>query len=362
MRVAVVQTAFLGDLLLSIPLLKQLRAELNCEISLVCRKGFGGLLLELGIVDSLHEVEKGNRDSYSQAAIALNSQSLTHLICPHQSFRTGLFAAKVRVSGLKVSFSSWWGRAFFSRTLNKPMQLPDALRQLSLLKLLSQEFSKKWDSHDWEGLVNSAEVDENVDYRDRKIPEWATMRVESTKLNSKRQESFKTILVAPGSVWATKKWTETGFAEVVAGIADRGDRVVLIGSPAEIEVCDRVVSEALSLLGKGVAKDMIVSRAGQDSLLQSLQLMANSNLLLSNDSGAMHLAAISGLPTVSVFGPTVLSFGYRPWNQQSIVVQKGLECRPCGKHGHKVCPIATHECMKSIKSSMVTKAAQQLLS
>jgi heptosyltransferase-2 len=88
-----------------------------------------------------------------------------------------------------------------------------------------------------------------------------------------------------------------------------------------------------------------------------------AELVVTNDSAGQHLAALAGTKTVSVFGPTVLPFGFRPWNSQAIVVERfGLSCRPCGKHGPMKCPIGTHECMKSIRSNEVYQACERLLS
>jgi heptosyltransferase-2 len=357
-RVAVIQTAFLGDLLLSVPLFKQLKMQLKCEVSLVARKGFGGLLLELGLVDSLHEIEKSNRATYAEVAEELNAKQLTHLICLHQSFRSGLLAKKIRVSGKKVSFSSWWGGFIFHHTIPKPMHLPDALRQLSLLTLLSENFASTWQQESLQALESSSVNDKMVDYRGLEIPDWANMSVSENLSSSRPAQS---VLIAPGSVWATKKWTKQGFAGVAAQLMREGESVILIGSPAEVAVCEEVMSLALQRLGGGSVAGRIENRAGKDSLLASLQIMSDSKALLSNDSGAMHLAALVDLPTVAVFGPTVLKFGYRPWNRQALVVQKELNCRPCGKHGHKVCPIKTHECMASISSAEVVSALKVLL-
>jgi heptosyltransferase-2 len=76
------------------------------------------------------------------------------------------------------------------------------------------------------------------------------------------------------------------------------------------------------------------------------------------------LAALVSAPTVGIFGPTILEFGFRPWNSNAIVVEthKQLTCRPCGKHGPQVCPVGTHECMESINVETVWKAGQILLS
>jgi heptosyltransferase-2 len=76
----------------------------------------------------------------------------------------------------------------------------------------------------------------------------------------------------------------------------------------------------------------------------------------------MHLAATSETPSVVIFGPTILEFGFRPWQDRVFVVEThGLACRPCGKHGHKKCPIGTHICMKQISKDEVLEKLQGVL-
>ena len=66
-----------------------------------------------------------------------------------------------------------------------------------------------------------------------------------------------------------------------------------------------------------------------------------------------HIAASLQRPVLCIFGPTVLDFGFRPWNDKSQVVEEALLCRPCGPHGHARCPLGHHNCMKKIKAEFV---------
>ena len=120
----------------------------------------------------------------------------------------------------------------------------------------------------------------------------------------------------------------------------------LIGSKDEVEVCQyikRDVPEAQNL-------------AGRTTISELIKLMQQSHALIGNDSGAIHMAAAAGLPTVAIFGPTTLSLGYRPWSDNAVVVQKSLDCRPCSAHGTRNCPLKTHACMLEINSSEVINA------
>jgi heptosyltransferase-2 len=158
-------------------------------------------------------------------------------------------------------------------------------------------------------------------------------------------------LLAPGSVWNTKRWTPEGYAQLATTLLADGFKVLLIGAENEKSLCETVAAAAPG--------SVVV--AGELTLWESAELMALAELVVANDSGAMHLASVSDAPTVAVFGPTVLAQGYRPWQTRARVVETALACRPCGKHGGDVCPIGTHACMKDISAVAVMRAATDLL-
>lgn len=351
MHIAVIQTAFLGDLFLSIPLLKNLKTYYpTAKLSLVCRKGIGRPLQTAGIVDEILEIEKGSSQSYRSIVDHFRGQRVDMLFCPHKSFRSAMLAQKIKVDSFKVSFSRWWNFFVFDKRIPYPSHLPDALRQLSLLALVNKDFRVLFEMATRQNRFdNPNEVGQTVDFRSLELPEWSRMHLQKFVHEGHRE---KTVVLAPGSVWNTKKWTEDGFTQVASDFLKKGFNVILMGSQAEHSLCESIrqkVPQAINL-------------SGQTSLEESLKILGKSQLLVANDSGAMHLASAVATPTVSIFGPTTLTIGYRPWNQNAIVVQKKLDCRPCGKHGHNKCPIGTHECMKGIEASQVIEQSQKLIS
>jgi heptosyltransferase-2 len=233
--------------------------------------------------------------------------------------------------------------------------LPDALRQLSLLTFLSEDI-KKGIADYLSQRPEKLHLDDLV--HRYKIPDTQYMglkrRILSHPDTQKVMQKFRiiphSVFISPGSVWNTKKWTKEGFRELAQKIS-QSKPVILIGSPDERELCTEI-SQGL---------ENVTNLAGQTSLFELLVLLTYGSVLISNDSGSMHLASVAETPTVAVFGPTVLELGYQPWNNLSLVVEnKTLDCRPCGKHGHDKCPIGTHECMKSISADQVLQAIRDL--
>jgi heptosyltransferase-2 len=162
------------------------------------------------------------------------------------------------------------------------------------------------------------------------------------------------VCIAPGSVWATKRWTAAGFAELAADLG-RDYLVVLIGGFADRVLCEEV------RIRSGVSS--CVNSAGRLSLTASAALIGMSALLVSNDSAPVHMASAMGTPVVAIFGATTPELGFAPFGVPGGIVQlEGLDCRPCGAHGGRHCPIGTFECMRELASSSVISAARKELS
>lgn len=362
----VFQTAFLGDVLLGIPLLKALRARNpSHRLILACRKGVGSFFIDTGLVDEVIEIDKKSKTGWADAKTRLKSLNLDLLICPHESFRSSLV-----VSGLKAKTKIGYRRFFnffaFDIRVRRPLTVPESLRQLALLAPIEPKWQKLIDDFESKQLAPGGQ---GVGGKLVAVPEEASMVVDYFReLRGKKQANADfdvspviepiannrepIVVLAPGSVWRTKMWTKEGFIQTAQEFSKKwGALTVISGSKDEMALCEEIAS----------AIPNSVSIAGRTSLFESTELLAVADLLICNDSGAMHLGATTGIPTVSVFGPTVLEFGYRPWNDRAHVVQIALPCRPCGKHGAQKCPIGTHACMRDIPASMVISAANELL-
>ena len=389
----IIQTAFVGDLLLSIPLLKELRRLKPADrLVLLCRKGLGSFFVQTGLVDETLEFEKSAGTasaSWSAVKSALRAREFDLVICPHESPRTRLLVRSLRAK-LKIGYAGFLNFLVFNVRIERPMDLPEALRQLALLEPLAsvwgsrlQEFRKAQQLAG--GIAQSSFANgkgPELHVRLTPVPTWASMELDALSslgrafrsrapsdgvlrlrecgagdrllslLNEINLNNEQLIAVlAPGSVWATKMWTHIGYCETARALLRDGFRVLLTGAPNEAEICDSIANEVPG----------VTSIAGRTGLFESAQILSCADVLICNDSGAMHMAASAGVPTVSIFGPTVLKFGYRPWQNHASVESVELPCRPCGKHGAMTCPIGTHDCMKKVSPERVLRAAHALL-
>lgn len=330
------------------------------KLALVCRKGLGDFFLATQVVDQVFEIQKGDRDSYQNIIQNLKSEKVDYLISPHESFRTALFCRQIKAQH-KITYANFWNRFFYSQRVFRNQLLPDALRQLSLLSQADSTLPKLLSEY----LKNEKPFATDSVGHLSAPPVWASMSLRKSilsdaKVFEKLQDKFqlqgfsegKVILIFPGSVWATKRWTEDGFIKAGRALQARGYTIYVMGGPGEEELAERVAGQIPH------AKSL----AGKTKIFESAQLIARSALVIGNDSASTHLASVCETPLIAIFGPTILEFGYRPWSAQSFVVQKeGLACRPCGKHGHKVCPIKTHVCMQGISAEDVLTSAGFIL-
>ena len=374
-RYLVVQTAFVGDLLLATPLLRALRSRRpDGEIWLICRRGLGDFARRAGLADRVFEVDKSGKDSgWQRVRSECASASFEVVFSPHRSFRTAWFVRGLRARR-KIGYRAWWNGFAFDERHDRAAALPDAMRQLALLSADDERLRAHLEAYaaghaagglrgaddarrtlalepppDWASM----EIDAFASARARRSEPSAGARAAATALAIRAGGSKQTLFIAPGSVWPTKRWAVERFAEVARVYGARGWNAVFFGALEERELCARAAAQAP---GSRSAADLELP------IFESCELLAMGDLLIANDSGAIHMAALSGLPTVAAFGPTTLDLGYRPWSASSAVAQIDLPCRPCGKHGSQRCPIGTHACMVDLPAADVIASADRLIS
>jgi 3-deoxy-D-manno-octulosonic-acid transferase/heptosyltransferase-1 len=151
------------------------------------------------------------------------------------------------------------------------------------------------------------------------------------------------IAISPSARWATKLWGYDKFAELIRRLPS--ERVVLTGSAGEREQIDKIAQGRRNL-------------AGQTDLFQLAELYRRCVVVITNDSGPMHLAAAVGTPVVAIFGPTDPALT-GPYGEQHVVLRAGIPCSPCFKD---YCTNRVRmECMKLVTVEQVLKATEGFL-
>ena len=161
------------------------------------------------------------------------------------------------------------------------------------------------------------------------------------------------IALVPGAKHATKRWLKDGFVEVGKSLWQK-DRIgsVVLGGKEEKALVESVAEG----IGDGA------KTACGLGLRQMASVLACCKVVVTNDSGPMHLATAVGKPVVALFGPTVEAFGFFPLGDRNVVLQRELYCRPCSLHGTERCPEGHFKCMKEITPEEVLNAVRSILS
>jgi heptosyltransferase I len=180
------------------------------------------------------------------------------------------------------------------------------------------------------------------------IPEAADARV-ATLLRARGVGGARLIVLAPGTVWETKRWGDDKFAATARHFMAAGYDAVLIGSRRERDLCDEVAR-----LAPGA-----VNLAGETSISELAALSRRAALCVSNDSGPMHLAVALGRPVVSVFGPTD-PIWIGPYRHPEQALQIALPCAPCYFRTLSRCPNG-HACMNALTAEAVIERAETIL-
>ncbi|WP_075426299.1 lipopolysaccharide heptosyltransferase II [Candidatus Kryptonium thompsonii] len=333
-RILIIQTAFIGDVVLALPLLQVLRKNFpSAKIDFMLIPRTAELLKNHPDVNDVIIFDKKGKDKGLMGIIKMvklvSQRNYDAVFIPHRHFRSAIipFLAGIKI---RVGFDKSVFKFLYTHVV-KYKQIHEIERNLSLLEPFGIKFQVK-------ELPNLYPSEYERDYIDRFI----------SNVNS------KLICIAPGSVWATKRWLKERFAELVKLLIEDGFVVALVGGVEDFELCEEIKNM--------ISSENVFNFCGKLSLLQSAELLRRSILLVSNDSAPMHIAVAMRTPVVAIFGSTIPEFGFYPYGEKDKIVQvENLYCRPCGIHGRKKCPEGHFKCMKLIETEKVYSAVKSVI-
>jgi heptosyltransferase-2 len=156
------------------------------------------------------------------------------------------------------------------------------------------------------------------------------------------------VIFCPGAEYGpAKRWPPEYYAELAQKYGTAENPVLLLGSPKDAPVGDEILTQS-----KGTARNL----AGKTSLFEAIDLLAAARLVVSNDSGLMHVAAALQRPQVALYGSSSPEYT-PPMNDKAKIISLGIECSPCFE---RVCPLGHFKCMKDMSPTSVAKAAEEV--
>lgn len=340
-KLLVVQTSFIGDVVLAQPLVAALRREFpTARLDVLCTPPVAELVRAGPHVDDVLCYDKRGDDrgvgGLYRLVQELKQRSYTLAVSPHKSFRTAWLLAAAGIP-LRVGFRQSAGWFLYHRRVRRDAAEHEVLRNLSLLSALGVD-------------PRAADPELTLAVASRQRCAAAKKLAALGVPGAGRQFVFG---INPGSVWRTKRWSIEGFAALIGALkAKYACHVLIFGGPD-----DAAIAGAIQALSGGAAIDA----AGAFTLAELPAALERCDVLISTDSAPMHMAVARGVPVVAVFCATTPSLGFYPFSSRSVVVHKDLHCRPCGSHGGRRCPLGTYACIEGIPAGAVAGAVERVL-
>ena len=333
-RALVIQTAFLGDVILTLPLVQVLKRSLP------------GILIDLLVIPETLSVLKNHPDiaeavvfdkhhrhksppAFLRLLRELRGRRYDVVLSPHRSLRSCLLSAGTRAE-VRVGFDNSALKRSFTDLMPWRFGVHDVERNLSLLAPLGITAGREAPRL-YPGEEEAKQVDDFLARNGIALP-YA--------------------VIAPGTVWETKRYPVERMSEVAGRLLRRFSSVILVGGKKDIGL-------VRSFAGNG---NGVVSAIGEFPVMTSAEIIRRASLLIANDSAPVHIASAFNTPTVAIFGPTIRDFGFFPYHEKSVVIETNdLGCRPCTLHGGRSCPTGTFACMMRIMPEEVVSRAFELL-
>jgi len=333
MKVVIIQTAFIGDVILCTPVISSLVRN-GHEVGVIVKPEAANIFDSDGRIEHLHVYDKRGKDSGISGLLRMSRElrecSYDAAVIPHRSIRSALLARISRIS-LRSGFTTSAGSRLFTHRIPYDKNAHEVIRNQSLLEPL-----KITDDPPPPRIVASQDERETVN---RQFNSW-NVRKSDTILG-----------IGPGSKWFTKQWGTERYRALAELILEKTEyKVMCFGGLEERSLCDEICSPDTARL---------LNAAGVFNLKQSAAALERIRLVVSNDNGFMHLAAASGTTVIAIFGPTVPAFGFAPWGSEHTIIERSLECRPCSIHGTASCPEKHFRCMKEITPEDVFQTIEQ---
>ena len=318
MRILIIHTAFIGDIVLSTPLIKKIKDTYpDSDITYVTTPSGEAILKNNPHLNNIIVYDKrGEHKGISgvwQLGKRLRYENFNMVITPHRYLRSSILSWLSR-SPIRKGYDIASGSFLFTEKIKYDRTKHEVEK---LLSFVAPENKKRYEIELYPGEKEKMKGD-NL---------WKENLLEDKKV----------VVLAPGSKWFTKQWPVEYFNKLAKSLKKLSNvRLIVVGGKDEINL--------------PIEKENIIDMRGKTSLLELADILSRADVVVTNDSSPIHIASAFKKPRIfALFGPTIEKFGFFPWSLNSKVFQvDGLKCRPCGIHGGKSCPEKHFKCMRDI--------------
>ncbi|CUU05493.1 heptosyltransferase-2 [Candidatus Kryptobacter tengchongensis] len=332
-KILIIRLSSIGDIVLSTPLIRVLRNKFpNSQIDFIIKKEFSELLKYNPNLTNLIEF---NTENGFKELLRLKRQILKEnydlIIDIHNNLRSIFLRMFTGAHVVRIN------KRVFKRFLLVKFKINLYKNAIHVVDRYIETLSNFSIKNDNQGLEIFVPED--------------TIEIAKNKINFSDKNLY--IAIAPSAKHETKRWLPERFAQLGDKLAEKFKaKIILLGGKEDVDRC-------------GFVEEMMVSKpinlCGKTTLLESAAVLSMCKLLVTNDSGLMHIGSAMKTKIVAIFGSTVKEFGFFPYGVENIVIEKNIPCRPCSHIGRNKCPKGHFKCMRDIQVEDVFNACAILL-
>ncbi len=318
-KILIIRLSSIGDIVLTSLVVRCLKSQLkDAEIHFVTKQQYVCILNSNPYIDKIHVLEENIGDLINELA----PENFDYIIDLHHNFRSGRLKRNIRAKAFSVNKLNWQKMLLINFKIHRLPKKHIVDRYLETTAPLQIK-------NDGKGL-------------DYFIPENDQFKI--TDLPVQFQKGYIAFVIA--GTYATKKLPIEKISEICQ---KTNFPVILLGGKKEFDEGEKVLSQA---------NGNVLNFAGKINLNKSASLIRDAKMVLTNDTGLMHIAAAFKKKILSFWGNTVADFGMEPYqpNPASKHMEvENLKCRPCSKLGYQKCPKKHFKCMNEINVDEAVK-------
>lgn len=326
MKILIVRFSSIGDIVLTTPVIRCLKKQIeNAEIHYLTKKSFQSVIENNPYIDKIYTINSEIKSLLPQ----LKEEEYDYIIDLHNNLRSSIVKNKLKTKSFtvnKLNIKKW---LLVNLKIN-------TMPRVHIVDRYMETVTKLGVVNDGEGLDYFITDDKKVDL---------------SILPISHQKGFIGFVI--GGKHATKVLPE----EKAISICNKINKpIILLGGKEDKTMGENIVK---------ACGNNVYNSCGEFSLGQSAYLVSIADKIITNDTGLMHIASAYRKPIVSVWGNTVPDFGMYPYlpekdKHKSLIIQNNeLKCRPCSKIGYKKCPKKHFNCMKTIDEKAIVDFVNQ---
>ena len=342
-KVLIIRFSSIGDIVLTLPVVRYVKQQLKCEIHFLTKKSFESLIISNPQLDKIYSINK----KVSEVLPQLKLEKYDAIIDLHKNLRTLRIRWALRIpyySFDKLNFEKWLMVNF---KINRLPKIPIVERYLEALRPLILELGSNRVEAEISGLIKEEYED---DFNGLLNPKnkLADLEIKFPELkNFFLLFGNNWIVFAIGGAHATKRLPLLKLISICSKIKTP---IILIGGKEDATIGEEIVLS--------INDNRVVDMCGKTTLQESIQLVNSAKKIITHDTGMMHIAASLKKEIISIWGNTIPEFGMAPFyddgiDRNTILQVENLSCRPCSKIGFEKCPKGHFRCMLEIDEDKV---------